>query len=87
MRYTYTTGKSVGLSEMSHNSRQLLNKDGLNVDYVTPLNVLQNYNIRYDAPTNRMYYSDEYDFNQWEHFVPGKPFRIRGYVDLDNKRQ
>jgi len=33
-----------------------------------------------------LYYSDEYDFNQFENFVPGKPFRIRGYIDLDNNK-
>ena len=29
-----------------------------------------------------MYYSDEYDFNKYDKYVPGKPFRIRGAIDL-----
>lgn len=83
LRKTYKTGKPVGISEMSWNSRQLLNNGEINDQQVSPLNVLHNYNIRYDKPTNRMYYSDEYDFNKYEKFVPGKPYRLRGYIDLN----
>lgn len=83
LRKTYKTGKPVGLSEMSWNSRQLLNNGEINDQQISPLNVLHYYNIRYDKPTNKMYYSDEYDFNQYENFVPGEPYRFRGYVDLN----
>jgi peptidoglycan hydrolase-like protein with peptidoglycan-binding domain len=85
LRKTYSTGKPVGLFEMSWNSRQLLDNGTINDQQISPLNVLHNYNIRYDEPTNRMYYSDKYDFNQYENFVPGDPFRFRGYVDLHKK--
>ena len=87
LRYTYATGKPVGLSEMSYNSRKLLNNGELDLNIVTPLNVLQKYNVRYDKNQNKMYYSDEYDFNQYERFVPGESFRIRGAIDLNNKAQ
>jgi len=49
---------------------------------MSPLNVLAHYNIRYDKDQNKMYYSDEYDFNKYDKYVPGKPFRIRGAIDL-----
>ena len=87
LRKTYATGEPVGINEYSWNSRQLIN-NGEVIDMknlISPLNVLHNYNIRYDKPTNRMYYSDEYDFNEFEPFVPGKPYRIRGYIDLNKK--
>lgn len=88
LRETYKTGKPVGVNEMSANSRQLIKKGNLVKNYISPLNVLKRFNIRYDKNTNRMYYSDRYDFNQFELGVPGKPFRFRGYVDLNenNKR-
>jgi len=53
---------------------------------MSPLNVLGNYNIRYDKDTNRMYYSDQYDFNKYDSFVPGEPFRIRGAIDLNTPK-
>lgn len=98
LRYTYDTGEPIGMHEMTYNSRQLI-KDGIfdqdGVDH-SPLNVLQSYNIRYDKDTNRMYYSDEYGFdnsNPWpiswmggyDKFLEGQPFRFRGYIDLNNK--
>jgi hypothetical protein len=55
-------------------------------DIQSPLNVLGNYNVRYSPEERRLYYSDEYDFNQFENFVPGEPYRIRGYIDLDNNK-
>lgn len=92
LRYTYQTGNPAGINEMSFNSRQwgLTDSPGM-----SPLNVLQNYNIRYDKDTNRMYYSDEYGFdneNYWplrifgynlDKYLEGQPFRIRGYIDLN----
>lgn len=99
LRYTYNTGNPTGMEETTYNSRQLINEGVFNTDGInfTPLNVLQKYNIRYDKDTNRMYYSDEYDFdnfNVWplnwfggiDRFLGGKPFRIRGYIDLNKKK-
>lgn len=92
LRHTYATGEPVGINEMSFNSRQwgLTNSPGS-----SPLNVLQNYNIRYDKDTNRMYYSDEYGFDNenygplklvgsnLDQYLEGQPFRFRGYIDLN----
>lgn len=102
LRHTYKTGQPVGLHENQYNSRQLI-KDGIVywgiLDH-TPLNVFQNYNIRYDKNTNRMYYSKTYDFDgaeipwpanwvvgtsSYDEYLDGKPFRIRGYIDLNKK--
>ena len=37
-----------------------------------------------------MYYSKSYDFDtmehNWDKFVPGESFYIRGYVDLNKKK-
>lgn len=98
LRYTYKTGEPVGIYEGTYNSRKLINDGTVNWNGIkhTPLNVLQNYNIRYDKDTNRMYYSDEYGFdnsNPWpinwmggyDEFLEGQPFRFRGYIDLNNK--
>lgn len=98
LRHTYKTGEPVGMYEGTYNSRKLI-KDGV-VDYDginhTPLNVFQYYNIRYDKDTNRMYYSDEYGFDNsssqpvnwmggYDKFLEGTPFRFRGYIDLNKK--
>ena len=85
LRKTYKTGKPVGISEFSHNSRKWVKNGEVVSNPITPLNVLQNYNIRYDKDTNRMYYSDSYDFNQFDWGVPGIPFRFRGYIPLKKK--
>ena len=98
LRHTYKTGEPVGIGEEAYNSRQLINNGILDKNGIThtPLNVLQNYNIRYDKDTNRMYYSDEYgfdNFNPWpinwmggyDRFLEGQPFRFRGYIDLNKK--
>ncbi len=94
--YTYQTGDPVGMYEGVYNSRQLINDGVVNWDGInhTPLNVLQYYNIRYDKDTNRMYYSDEYGFDNsdiwpinwfggYDKFLKGKPVRFRGYIDLN----
>lgn len=90
LRETYKTGKTVGIDEYSNNSRQLVNNGVVNEDYISPLNVFRNYNIRYDKPTNKMYYSKSYDFDtmehNWDRFVPGNKFYIRGTVNLDGKK-
>lgn len=90
LRKTYATGQPVGMDEFSNNSRQLVKNGEVNENYVSPLNVFRHYNIRYDKPTNRMYYSKSYDFDlkdgqNWDKFVPGEKFYIRGYVDLNKK--
>lgn len=97
LRETYETGEPRGISEFSHNSRNL----GITEvpSDITPLNVLGNFNIRYDKDTNRMYYSDTYNFDAlddtWyykmigglDKYLEGNPFRIRGYIDLPKKKK
>lgn len=83
LRKTYQTGKPVGIDEFSFNGRSWINNGSLTLDIIPPLNVLGNYNIRYDKQNNRMYYSDTYDFNGYDWAVPGNSFPIRGYIDLD----
>lgn len=98
LRHTYNTGEPVGMYEGTYNSRKLIEDGEINYDGInhTPLNVLQFYNIRYDKDTNRMYYSDEYGFDNsspwpiswiggYDKFLEGTPFRFRGYIDLNKK--
>lgn len=85
LRYTYKTGKPIGVSEYHANS---IDPEKVLKDFkygISPLNVLGRYNIRYDKDENKMYYSDEWDFNQYEWAVPGTTFRIRGAIPLSNK--
>lgn len=86
LRYTYKTGKPIGVSEYHANS---IDPEKVLKDFkygISPLNVLGRYNIRYDKNENKMYYSDEWDFNQYEWAVPGTTFRIRGAIPLDKKK-
>lgn len=85
LRKTYATGQPVGVNEFSYNSRQLVDNGLIDEWNISPLNVLKEYNIRYDKDQNKMYYSDEYNFNGYDWAVPGKPFRIRGAIDLPQK--
>lgn len=85
LRKTYKTGKPVGVNEFAHNSRQWVTNGIVEDEPISPLNVFQNFNIRYDKGTNRMYYSDQYDLNQFEWGSSGKPYRFRGYIDLNKK--
>lgn len=92
LRKTYTTGEPVGVNEMSYNSRNW-GVDGQMT--LSPLNVLKEYNIRYDPEENAMYYSDEYNFDNsdskllrlvlFNQVLDGKPFRFRGKIDLNKK--
>lgn len=82
LRKTYAEGIPVGISEFAYNSRNWGVDPSGPHGGTPPLNILQNYNIRYDKSTNRMYYSDTYDFNQFDWWLGGTPFRIRGYIDL-----
>ena len=85
LRKTYSTGEPVMLDEHSHVSR---NWQGLTPesDIVTPLNTLHRYTVQYDKDNNRMKYWDWYDFNEFENFVPGNPFKIQGSIDLNKRR-
>lgn len=86
LRYTYKTGKPIGISEYHANS---IDPEKVLKDFkygISPLNVLGRYNIRYDKDENKMYYSDEWDFNQYEWAVPGTTFRIRGAIPLEQKK-
>lgn len=88
LRHTYKTGEPVVINEYSHNSRSLV-KDGELIknahSYNTPLNILKNYTIQYNAKNRAMDYRDKYDFNGYEPFVPGTPFKIQGTIKLDRK--
>lgn len=87
LRYTYATGKPIGISEYHSNS---INPEDVLSTFSygkTPLNVLGRYNIRYDKDENKMYYSDEWDFNQFEWAVPGTSFRIRGAIPLPGNKK
>lgn len=92
LRKTYSTGQPVGLNEASYNSRNW-GTTGYASD--SPLNVLANYNVRYSPEENRMYYSDTYGFDSddswyvdllggYDNYLEGNPFRIRGFVDLND---
>ena len=85
LRKTYKTGEPVMMDEHSHVSR---NWQGLTPesDIVTPLNTLHRYTVQYDKDNNRMKYWDWYDFNEFEDFVPGNPYKIQGSIDLNKKK-
>ncbi len=85
LRKTYKTGEPVMMDEHSHVSR---NWQGLTTesDIVTPLNTLHRYTVQYDKDNNRMKYWDWYDFNEFEDFVPGKPYKIQGSINLNKKK-
>lgn len=80
LRKTYKTGKAVTVNEHGYNSRNN------SIEGDSPLNMLQNYGIQYDKDKNVMKYFDTYDFNQFETFVPGKPFDFKGEIKLNKKR-
>lgn len=83
-RYTYKTGEPVKMHEASHMGRSWI-KNG-KVDYgITPLSILHKYTLQHNKENNTMSYFDIYDFDEFEDFVPGKPFQIKGVINL-NKR-
>lgn len=84
LRKTYATGEPVEMDEHSYVNRNW-NANSTKDLETSPLNVLHRYTMQYDKDNNRMNYWDLYDFNEFEQFVPGKPFKIRGSIDL-NKR-
>lgn len=65
-----------------YNSRQSLNNGSVEVNPISPLNLLHNYTVRYNKDTNTMDYIDYYDFNALEDFVPGTPYTIKGSIKL-----
>lgn len=73
----------MNINEQAFKNRKWI-KDGL-VQYTpSPLNALQNYTVQYDKKNNKMDYRDLYDFNEFEKWVPGKSFKIRGSINLNN---
>lgn len=74
-------GKSVSVNEFqAWKNRDLYKKDGtFNENVVSPLSVLKNFTLR-KKDNGDIEFSDIYDFNQYEKFVPGKPFRIEGTI-------
>ena len=85
LRKTYKTGEKVPVNEQSYNSRQWVRDGRINLE-MSPLNALQNYTLQYDKNTNRMYYYDTYDFNGYDWAIPGNPYQIKGYIDLNKKK-
>lgn len=81
LRHTYKTGEPVVINENSHVSRNWI-KDGVTEIGITPLSLMQNFTVRYNKDKKEMEYNDTYDFNQFEDFVPGTPFNIRGSIKL-----
>lgn len=84
LRKTYKTGKWVSINEHSNTGRKWL-EDGVPNIGISPLSALQNYSIRYNKKDNTMEYVDNYDFNEFEQFVPGTPFKIKGKIKLNKK--
>jgi hypothetical protein len=85
LRHTYKTGEPVNMHEASHMSRSWIRNGKVNYG-ITPLNIFHRYKLKYNKGNNTMQYSDPYDFDEFEDFVPGKPFMIKGVIDL-NKRK
>lgn len=46
----------------------------------TPFNALRNFTLKHDLKTGVNSYNDTYDFNQFESFLPGKKFEIKGAI-------
>lgn len=81
LRHTYKTGEPVEMNEFSHVNRRLLNNGE-----TTPLNLLHRYTIQYNKGNNTMDYRDIYDFDGFEDYIPGKPFNIKGSINLNKKK-
>jgi len=85
LRKTYKTGEPVVIDEHSHVTRDWREKKPEDVS-PTPLSLLHRYALQYDKDKNRMNYMDIYNFDEYEDFVPGTPFYIKGSIGL-NKRK
>ena len=82
LRHTYRTGEPVEMNEFSHNSRNLRTNNE-----TSPLNILHRYTLQYNPGDNTMGYRDTYNFDGLEDYVPGKPFEIKGTIDLKKKKK
>ena len=80
LRETYRTGNKVEMNEFSHMSRDLRQNN-----QTSPLNLLHRYTLQYDKDNNVMNYSDIYNFDGFEDYVPGNPFDIRGRIELGKR--
>jgi len=81
LRAMFNKGKTVGVEEgQAWKDRDTSKQD------LTPLNVLGNFSMKYDKPSNTVKYSDVYDFNSLDWAVPGKPFNIKGRLKNPNKK-
>lgn len=86
LRKTYQTGEPVVMDEHSHVNRDWRNKKPEYIG-ITPLSLMHRYTLQYDKNNNTMNYSDVYDFDEFEDFVPGEPFTIRGSIDLNKRKK
>ena len=86
LRTTFKTGKPVSINEMSFINRNWIDNGNAHLT-PSPLSLLQNYTVRYNKNTGRMEYSDIYDFNEFENFVPGKPFNIKGSIKVGKQQK
>lgn len=86
LRTTFKTGKPVSINEMSFINRNWIDNGNAHLT-PSPLSLLQNYTVRYNKDTGRMEYSDIYDFNEFENFVPGKPFNIKGSIKVGKQQK
>ena len=82
LRKTYKTGEPVGMNEFSHNSRNLRANNE-----TSPLNIMHRYTMQYNPSNNTMGYRDTYNFDGFEDYVPGKPFEIKGTINLNKKKR
>ena len=85
LRKTYATGEPVEMNEGSAVGRNWRTNDPERL--ISPLNLFHRYTIQYDKDKNAMNYWDWYDFNDFENFVPGDPFKIKGSINLNRKRK
>lgn len=84
LRHTYKTGEPVVINEQVYNSRGFLKNGNVSASH-SPLNILHDYTVQYDKDKNVMRYSDVYDFNKLDWAVPGKPYNIKGEINLNKK--
>lgn len=87
LRDTYKTGNWVQMNEFMFNGLSPFDWYNKKENYITPLNVLQNFALKYDKNTNSIIYRDTWDLNAFDYFLPGKPFQIKGSIPLNNKKE
>lgn len=69
LRRMYNNGDTISVNEYAASK---INSD------ITPLNVLQNFSLHKNK--DKVIYEDVYDFNNYEDYIPGKAFKIKGIV-------